>query len=219
MDRSPPPLFRQVAVEAAAGSQIGGALKTRWPGVRIFTATALLLTATLIAFAAGVGYSPVHRFAAVVDVRNPPARVSSPLDGRVAPTADPLTVTVLVAADAAAALRPGTAFKLAFPAYPRERFGLFAARIDSIGTRPSMPRELPQAAAASEPMYVATATMPSGARGPHGEVLALEPGMLAEALVPIEERSLLAWLLDPIRRRLDPTPSPAAAALPTEPPR
>jgi hypothetical protein len=33
-------------------------------------------------------------------------------------------------------------------------------------------------------------------RGPQGQELPLKPGMLADALVPSERRTVLAWLLD-----------------------
>ena len=63
---------------------------------------------------------------------------------------------------------------------------------------------MPQAAAGgSEPMFVATASLPGTLRGPQGEALALKPGMLADALVPIERRTVLAWLFDPIVRGLN----------------
>ena len=83
MDRPPSPLFRQVAIEAASGTQIGAALTTHWRGVAAFTAVAFVLLAALIAFVAVVEYSPVHRVAAFVDARGGLVRLKAPLDGRV----------------------------------------------------------------------------------------------------------------------------------------
>jgi len=417
MDRPPSPLFRQVAIEAASGTQIGASLTTHWRGVAAFTAVAFLLLAALIAFVAIVEYSPVHRVAAFVDARGGLIRLKAPLDGRVtrlavndgalvrkgdllaviaserlreegggertavrqqldaekaaiereieaarqeaavnrqmlerrlhglreeretlradirsgerllaslvaqsdhvasvaaegylprqqaaqkrdevsaqesrlatargaaarierdidtteaerrlvdarlagviesrqrssgelnrlrvqsdmdaeqvvrapqdgrvsfaslaqgqsveagqplftiAPQDDPLIVKLLVAPAAVASVRPGVAFRLAFRAYPQERFGLFDAKIDSVNEIPSLPGEVPQAAAGgSEPMFVATASLPGALRGTQGEVLPLKPGMLADALVPIERRTVLEWLLDPILRGLN----------------
>lgn len=416
MDRPPSPLFRQVAIDAASGTQIGAALTTHWRGVAAFTAVAFVLLAALIAFVAVVEYSPVHRVAAFVDARGGLVRLKAPLDGRVtrlavsdgaivrkgdllavigserlreegggertavrqsleaekatiereidaarqeaavnrlmlerrlhglreeretlradirsgerllaslvaqsdhvasvaaegylprqqaaqkrdevsaqesrlasargaaarverdietseaerrlvdarlagvienrqrssgelnrlrvqsemdaeqvvrapqdgrvsfaslaegqsveagqplftiAPQDDPLIVKLLVAPAAVASVRPGVEFKLAFRAYPQERFGLFAAKIDSVNEVPSLPSEVPQAAGGSEPMFVATASLPGALHGTHGEVLPLKPGMLADALVPIESRTVLAWLLDPILRGLN----------------
>jgi membrane fusion protein len=122
----------------------------------------------------------------------------------IAPQDDPLIVKLLVAPAAVASVRPGVSFKLAFRAYPQERFGLFEAKIDSVNEIPSLPGEVPQAGAGgSEPMFVATASLPGALRGTQGEMLPLKPGMLADALVPIERRTVLAWLLDPILRGLN----------------
>jgi membrane fusion protein len=429
MDR-PPPLFRQVAVEAAAGTQIGTALRTHWRGVAAFTIVAFVLLAALFAFVATVEYSPVHRIAAFVDARGGLVRLKAPLDGRVtrlavadgamvkkgdllavigsdrlreegggeraavrqsieaekatigreidaarqeaevnrlmidrrlhglreeretlrtdvrsgeqllaslvaqsehvasaaaegylprqqaaqkrdevsaqesrlasargaaarverdletgeaerrlvdarlagvienrqraggelarlrvqsemdaeqvlrapqdgrisfaslaegqsveagqplltiAPSNEPLILKLLVAPAAVASVRPGVAFRLAFRAYPQERFGLFAARVESVNEIPSLPGEVPQAAAASEPMFLATASLPNELRGTRGEVLPLKPGMLADALVPIEQRTVLAWLLAPILRGLDDSVGRSAAATPPGP--
>ena len=134
----------------------------------------------------------------------------------IAPKGDPLIVKLLVAPAAVASVRPGVEFKLAFRAYPQERFGLFGATVDSVNEIPSLPGEVPQAASASEPMFVAIATMPGALRGPHGEALPLKPGMLADALVPIERRTVLAWLLDPILRGLNDSVGRAPRAAPAE---
>ncbi len=416
MDRPPSPLFRQVAIDASSGSQIGAALSTYWRGVAVFTAAAFVLLAGLFIFVATVEYSPVHRVASFVDARSGLVRLKAPLDGRIsriavkdgalvkkgdllavigserlraegggeraivrqsleaekatiareieaarqeagvnrlmlerrlhglreeretlhadirsgerllasltaqsdhvasaaaegylprqqaaqkrdevtaqesrlasargalarverdletsdaerrlidarlagvienrqrsngelnrltlqsemdaeqvmrapqdgrisfasladgesveagqplftlAPAGDALVMKLLVAPAAVASVRPGVAIKLAFRAYPQERFGLFAARIESVNEVPSMPGELPQASGQSEPMFVATATLPGELRSADGEVLPLKPGMLADALVPIEKRTVLAWLLDPILRGLN----------------
>jgi membrane fusion protein len=416
MDRPPPPLFRQVALDAAAGTQIGEALKTHWRGVAGFTLAAFAILAALLFFVATVEYSPVHRIAAFVDARGGLVRLKAPLDGRVsriavkdgamvkkgdllavigserlreegggeraavrqsvdaekatiareidaarqeaamnrlmlerrlhglrqeretlradlrsgerllvsltaqsdhvasaaaegylprqqaaqkrdevsaqesrlasargalarverdietseaerqlvdarlagvvesrqrasgelnrltlqseidseqairapqdgrvsfasladgqsveagqplftlAPANDALVVKLLVAPTAVASVRPGVDIKLIFRAYPQERFGLFAARVDSVNEIPSLPGEVPQAAGGSEPMFVAIATLPGELRSASGQPLPLKPGMLADALVPIERRTVLEWLLDPILRGLN----------------
>jgi len=416
MDRSSPPLFRQVALDAASGTHIGEALTTHWRGVAWFTVAAFVLFGALLAFVATVEYSPVHRIASFVDARSGLVRLKAPLDGRVArlavkdgamvrkgdllavigserlredgggeraavrqsvdaekatiareidaarqeaamnrlmldkrlhglrqeretlradlrsgerllasltaqsdhvasaaaegylprqqaaqkrdevsaqesrlasargalarverdietseaerqliearlagviesrqrasgelnrltlqsemgaeqvirapqdgrlsfaslaegqsvavgqplftlaPANDALVVKLLVAPAAVASVRPGVDIKLIFRAYPQERFGLFAARVESVNEIPSLPGEVAQAAGTSEPMFVAIATLPGAIRSPSGEVLPLKPGMLADALVPIERRTVLEWLLEPILRGLN----------------
>jgi membrane fusion protein len=416
MDRPPPPLFRQVALDAASGTQIGEALKTHWRGVAWFTLAAFAILAALLVFVATVEYSPVHRIASFVDSRSGLVRLKAPLDGRVsriavkdgamvrkgdllavigserlreegggeraavrqsvdaekatiareidaarqeaamnrlmlerrlhglreeretlradlrsgerlllsltaqsdhvasaaaegylprqqaaqkrdevsaqesrlasargalarverdietseaerqlidarlagvvesrqrasgelnrltlqseidseqairapqdgrvsfasladgqsveagqplftiAPANDALVVKLLVAPAAVASVRPGVDIKLIFRAYPQERFGLFAARVDSVNEIPSLPGEVPQVGGGSEPMFVAIATLPGELRSASGQVLPLKPGMLADALVPIERRTVLEWLLEPILRGLN----------------
>jgi len=253
MDRPPSPLFRQVAVEAASGTQIGAPLATHWRGVAAFTSVALALLAALIAFVCLVEYSPVHRVAAFVDAPAGPVGIKAPLGGRIAQLAvldgalvrkgdllavigserllaapdgrvsfaslaegDPVeagqplftitpqdgqpVVRLHVGSTAVASLRPGVAFRLAFRTYPQERFGLFDAKVESVDavSRPA------DGADADAPTFVVTASLPGGAlRSGEGELLPLRPGMRADALVPSERRSVLAWLLDPMRRRLD----------------
>jgi membrane fusion protein len=421
MDRPPTPLFRQVALDAAAGTQIGEALQTHWRGVAWFTLAAFALLAALLAFVATVEYSPVHRIASFVDARSGLVRLKAPLDGRVtrlavkdgamakkgdllavigserlreegggeraavrqsvdaekatiareidaarqeaamnrlmldkrlhglreeretlradlrsgerllasltaqsdhvasaaaegylprqqaaqkrdevsaqesrlasargalarverdietseaerqliearlagvvesrqrasgelnrltlqseidapqdgrvsfaslaegqsveagqplftiAPAHDALVVKLLVAPAAVASVRPGVDIKLIFRAYPQERFGLFAARVDSVNEIPSLPGEVAQVPGVSEPMFVATATLPGELHSPSGEVLPLKPGMLADALVPIESRTVLEWLLDPILRGLNDSVGRVAANAP-----
>jgi len=198
MDRPPSPLFRPLAVEAASGTQIGAALMTHWRGVPAFTAAALALLATLVGFVAIVEHAPVHRVAAFVDARGT-ATTGSP----VAPD-DSIVVRLLVPPAAVASVRLGSAFRLAFRAYPQERFGLFGAEIQSVDDIASLRGGVPPAAADdSAPTLVATAVLPATLHGPQGQVLALKPGMLADALVPGERRTVLAWLLESIGPRRD----------------
>lgn len=117
------------------------------------------------------------------------------------PLNDTLVVRLLVPARTVAAARPGTAIRLAFQSYPQERFGSFAATVESVSGSPLLPADAsgPYGLAA-EPMFVAVAAIDRTLRAPGGEPLALRPGMLADALVALEQRSVLAWLLDPLLR-------------------
>ena len=180
MDRTPSPLFRQVAIEAAAGTPIGASLTTHWRGVAAFAGVALALLAALIAFVAVVEHAPVRRVAAFV---SPHGRV-----------------VLLLPASAVASVTPGIDVRLAFRAYPQERFGLFPATVDRVDKFPTPPGDVPGAALANEPMFAAFASLPGGTlHGPHGDILPLEPGMLGDALVPMQRRTLLAWLVDAVR--------------------
>jgi membrane fusion protein len=118
----------------------------------------------------------------------------------IAPIDEPLMVRLLVPARAAASVRVGLGIKLAFRAYPQEKFGLFDARIESVSDTPSLPSEIDQMYALSEPAFIATASLPASLRAADGRPLRIKSGMLAEALVPIERRTVLEWLFEPLLR-------------------
>src|SRR5262245_148256 len=83
MDGKDQPLFRKVAVEAAAGSQLGEPLAAHWRGVKLFTLIAFCLVGGLFVFVANVDYAPIHRVPCYTDVRNGLARLNAPTDGQV----------------------------------------------------------------------------------------------------------------------------------------
>jgi membrane fusion protein len=118
----------------------------------------------------------------------------------IVPQGEPLVLRLLVPARAAAAVRPGVEVKFALRAYPQEKFGQFDARIQGVSDAPSMPDELIQAGSSAEPVYVAVAHLPGIVRTVSGVALPLKPGMLAEALVPIERRTIAEWLFEPLLR-------------------
>jgi membrane fusion protein len=115
----------------------------------------------------------------------------------ITPADQALILRLIVPARAAASVQVGAAVKLAFSAYPQEKFGLFNARIDSVSDTPILPAELAGIYPLNEPAFIATASLPAQ-RLPDGRPLKVKPGMLADALVPIERRSVLDWLFEPL---------------------
>jgi membrane fusion protein len=118
----------------------------------------------------------------------------------IAPSGGPLIVRLLIPARAAGSVTPGMTVSLVFRAYPQEKFGQFAAHVESVSDIPSMPTDIPQMNSVSEPVFVAVAALPAELRSPAGQLLKLKPGMLVDALVPVERRTIMEWLLDPILR-------------------
>jgi membrane fusion protein len=132
----------------------------------------------------------------------------------VAPADEPLIARLLVPARAAAAVKTGMDIRFVLRAYPREKFGDFAARIISMSATPALPGEVTEVLPVSEAAFIAVATLPRELRGPDGRALWMKPGMIGEALVPVERRTIIEWLLDPIlrgfNRKLEHTDSSAA---------
>ena len=118
----------------------------------------------------------------------------------ITPIDQSLIVRLLIPARAAASVKVGLNVKLVFRAYPQEKFGQFAARVESVSESPALPGEIEQMYALSEPAFIATASLPGQLFAPDGRPLRIKAGMLADALVPIERRSVLEWLFEPVLR-------------------
>src|SRR5262245_6962887 len=78
-----PALFRQVAIDAVAGTQFGQPLVAHWRGVKLFTMVAFGLVGLLFVFVATVEYSPIHRVQCYIDVRDGVARLGAPVSGQI----------------------------------------------------------------------------------------------------------------------------------------
>jgi membrane fusion protein len=113
---------------------------------------------------------------------------------------------LLVPARAVAAVKSGMEIRFVLQAYPREKFGDFAARIVSMSVTPVLPGDVTQVLPVSEAAFTAIASLPRQLRGPDGRPLWMKPGMIGEALVPLERRTILEWLLDPLLRGLNRNP-------------
>jgi membrane fusion protein len=118
----------------------------------------------------------------------------------IAPANAPLIVRLLVPARAVTSVKPGLDVKLVFRAYPQEKFGQFDAVIESINDIPSLPSEIEHIYAPSEPVFIAAASLRAPLRAPDGRLMKIKAGMLADALVPIERRTVLQWLFEPLLR-------------------
>lgn len=121
----------------------------------------------------------------------------------VAAANEPLVIRLLVTARAAAAVRTGMDIRFVLRAYPREKFGDFAAHILSMSTTAALPGDVTQVLPLSEASFIAVASLSRQLKGPDGRPLGIKPGMVGEALVPIERRTILEWLFDPILRGLN----------------
>lgn len=126
--------------------------------------------------------------------------------------APPQTLKLLIPTRAAARARQGQLVQIEFLGFPAQKYGHFQAVLESVGDNPVLPGAVDALFPISEPVYVAFARLMESPTGPDGP-LTLKPGMLAEALVPLERRTALEWILDPIKRHLRPgasQPSPPA---------
>lgn len=87
---------------------------------------------------------------------------------------------------------------LRYQAFPYQRFGLFAGKISEVSKAVLLPHDINTPVGANEPVYKVTVDLNQQYISAYGEQLALHPGMLLEADILIEKRSLWQWLLAPI---------------------
>lgn len=88
--------------------------------------------------------------------------------------------------------------KIRYEAFPYQRYGTFAGSISAINRVILAPDELPIPLSLKEPVYQITTTLEQQAVTGYGEQWPLQAGMLLEADIILEKRSLFDWLLDPL---------------------
>ncbi len=102
-------------------------------------------------------------------------------------------------------LRPGQRVLLRYQAYPYQKFGHYEGVVANLSRSAVNPGELPAQLAgltslfgANEPVYRITVSLASQTVTAYGQPVSLQPGMLLEADVVIENRKLFEWVLNPL---------------------
>lgn len=95
-------------------------------------------------------------------------------------------------------VQKGDAVNIRFDTFPYQKFGLMTGAITNVDkalileSDKNLPIQIDQA------MYRVTASLPAQFMKAYGEQFPLKTGMLVEADIILETRTLLEWLLDPI---------------------
>ena len=103
-----------------------------------------------------------------------------------------LQAEIFVPSKAAGRLQPGQHLRLVFDAFPRESFGNTPAVVNRVAEFVTLPGEAPPAVPQRNATYRVTATL-------NATALPLRAGMTLGAELVLEERSMLEWLLQPLR--------------------
>ncbi|WP_420787445.1 HlyD family secretion protein [Shewanella chilikensis] len=88
--------------------------------------------------------------------------------------------------------------RLRFDAFPYQKFGFMAATVSRIDKSLLLQGEADIPVQLDEPVYRVQTTLSQQIINAYGEEFALKPGMLLEADIILDKRSLSDWLLDPI---------------------
>jgi membrane fusion protein len=109
-----------------------------------------------------------------------------------------LQAVLLVPTRAYGFVQPGQRTRIRFDAFPYQRFGLYEGEVIKTAQAIVLPGEVDMPVAVQEPVYRVEVTLDSQHIRAYGNSVPLQSGMLLSADIVLEQRSLLAWLFEPI---------------------
>ncbi len=109
-----------------------------------------------------------------------------------------LQAVLLVPTRAYGFVQPGQRTRLRFDAFPYQRFGLYEGEVIKTAQAIVLPNEVDMPVAVQEPVYRVEVALDSQHIRAYGNSVPLQSGMLLSADIVLEQRSLLAWLFEPI---------------------
>ena len=114
------------------------------------------------------------------------------------PSESQLVAELLLPTRAAGFVRKGDEVRLRFEAFPYQRFGVMQSTVAQVDKAVVLAGESSLPVQLGEPVYRVRAYLAAQSVRAYGDVFALKSGMLLEADIVLDRRSLFDWLLDPI---------------------
>ncbi|RXJ72021.1 toxin secretion, membrane fusion protein [Veronia nyctiphanis] len=114
------------------------------------------------------------------------------------PSGSELIAELLIPTRSAGFIKRGSATRLRFDAFPYQRFGLMESEIFQVDKALTLSNSHNIPLSLNEPVYRVRTRLPYQAITAYNQSFPLKSGMLLEADIVIDQRSLLEWLLDPI---------------------
>lgn len=109
-----------------------------------------------------------------------------------------LVAELLLPTRSAGFVREGDEARLRFDAFPYQRFGFLESQVARIDKALILEGEASLPIALNEPVYRVRTILSAQSIQAYGELFNLKSGMLLEADIVLDRRSLFDWLLDPI---------------------
>ena len=116
----------------------------------------------------------------------------------VLPKGSGMHVELLVPTRAIGFLNKGQEVVLRYEAFPHERFGQYRGVITDIGRNVWTPGERVGTLTAKEPVYRVDVSLEKQTVAALGQEFPLRPGMLVNADLLLEKRTLLEWVFEPV---------------------
>jgi membrane fusion protein len=116
----------------------------------------------------------------------------------VLPRGSGLHVELVVPTRAIGFVKPGQEVMLRYEAFPYERFGQYHGVVTDIGRSVWSPGDRIGPLSAKEPVYRVDVKLDKQAVSAFGQEFSLRPGMLVNADLLLEKRTLLEWMFEPV---------------------
>ena len=116
----------------------------------------------------------------------------------VVPKGSGMHVELLVPTRAIGFVKPGQEVVLRYEAFPYERFGQYRGAVTDISRNVWSPGDRIGPISAREPVYRVDVKLDRQAVSALGQDFALRPGMLVNADLLLEKRTLLEWIFEPV---------------------
>ena len=114
------------------------------------------------------------------------------------PEDSPLRAELLVPTRAAGFVRAGQEVRLLYDAFPYQNFGAYNGRIAEVSNTVVTKADATGPIAPDEPVYKAVAVLDQPDVDANGRKVPLQAGMLLQAKIILDRRSLAHWILDPL---------------------
>src|SRR5262245_25891261 len=110
-----------------------------------------------------------------------------------------LQAELFVPARAIGFIEPGQSVRLLFDAFPYQHFGTYRGKVVRVSQTILMTSDTGGPIKLNDPTYRVIASLERQDIDAHGKKIALQPDMLLRADIVLEWRSLMDWLLGPLR--------------------
>jgi membrane fusion protein len=114
------------------------------------------------------------------------------------PESGALQANLLIPTRAAGMIEAGQRVGIRYAAFPYQKFGIARGQITRVETAVLGPSELKTPVSVEEPVYRVTAALDAQEVRAFGRLYPLQAGMLLDAEIVLETRSLLEWILEPL---------------------
>ena len=116
----------------------------------------------------------------------------------IVPENSPLRAELLIPTRAAGFVRVGQEVRLLYDAFPYQNFGAYTGRLTEVSNTVVTKADAAGPIVPEEPVYKATVVLDRPDVDANGRKVPLQAGMLLQAKIILDRRSLAQWILDPL---------------------